>query len=224
MIEFVHVSKTYQVGTEVRALQDVSFRIGSTELLGIVGPSGSGKSTMLHLLGLLDRPTSGAILFQGRDTATLDDHELSRLRGQTIGFVFQSFHLIPHLSVVENVQLPLFYQGVGPRARRERALAQLQAVGLTARAHHLPAQLSGGERQRTAIARALVTEPALLLADEPTGNLDSRTGAEILALFHQLHERGRALVMITHDRSIAARLPRVLELADGAIVREGRPA
>jgi putative ABC transport system ATP-binding protein len=125
---------------------------------------------------------------------------------------------------VENVQLPLFYQGVGPRARRERALAQLQAVGLTARAHHLPAQLSGGERQRTAIARALVTEPALLLADEPTGNLDSRTGAEILALFHQLHERGRALVMITHDRSIAARLPRVLELADGAIVREGRPA
>jgi putative ABC transport system ATP-binding protein len=138
--------------------------------------------------------------------------------------VFQSFHLISHLSVVENVQLPLFYQGVAPRARRERAMEHLRAVGLLGRAHHLPAQLSGGERQRTAIARALVTDPPLLLADEPTGNLDSRTGAEILALFTQLHERGRALVMITHDRSIAARLPRVMELADGSIVREGPPA
>jgi putative ABC transport system ATP-binding protein len=220
-VELAGVSKVNPMGAGVRALSGVSLSIAPNDYLAIVGPSGSGKSTLLHLVGLLDRPTAGTLRFEGVDTAGLSDRELSRLRGRAIGFVFQSFHLLPHLSVIENVGLPLFYQGVPWRQRRTRAAAQLAAVNLAHRGRHRPAQLSGGERQRAAIARALVTEPRLLLADEPTGNLDSHSGAEILALFERLHASGRTVAVITHDPAIAARMPRLVRLADGEI-REDR--
>ncbi len=220
MIRLVNIGKTYPAGAGVRALISVNLHIREGQYVGILGPSGSGKSTLLNLLGLLDVPTSGELRFEGRDVATLSDQELSRLRGRAIGFVFQSFHLVSHLSVSENVELPLFYQGVPHRERRERARAQLACVNLAHRLHHLPRQLSGGECQRTAIARALVTEPKLVLADEPTGNLDSKTGTEILALFDALHAQGKTLAVITHDLSVASRIPRIVRIADG-ILSEG---
>ena len=220
MIRLVNIGKTYPAGAGVRALISVNLHIREGQYVGILGPSGSGKSTLLNLLGLLDVPTSGELRFEGRDVATLSDQELSRLRGRAIGFVFQSFHLVSHLSVSENVELPLFYQGVPHRERRERARAQLACVNLAHRLHHLPRQLSGGECQRTAIARALVTEPKLVLADEPTGNLDSKTGIEILALFDALHAQGKTLAVITHDLSVASRIPRIVRIADG-ILSEG---
>jgi ABC-type lipoprotein export system ATPase subunit len=221
MIELVNVSRTYMAGNVVMALRNANLSIPAGDFLGIVGASGSGKSTLLHLIGLLDKPSEGHIFFEGRDTALLSDRELSRLRGHAVGFVFQSFHLVPHLSVRENVELPLFYQGVPPRQRHLRSQAQLATVGLTARAHHVPAQLSGGERQRVAIARALITDPKLILADEPTGNLDSKTGAEILDILHRLHGQGKTILVITHDLAIAKRIPRVVQLADG-VLTEGR--
>ncbi|MBT3295975.1 MAG: ABC transporter ATP-binding protein [Verrucomicrobia bacterium] len=217
MITLDHITKTYPVGGGLTVLDDVCLDIAQGEYLGILGPSGSGKSTMLHIMGLLDRPTSGHLAFDGRPVNALDDKELSTMRGRLVGFVFQSFHLVPQLSVSENVELPLFYQGVPRRQRRARAAKALDEVGMSPRRGHLPAQLSGGERQRTAIARALVTEPALILADEPTGNLDSRTGGDIVALLERLHGEGRTIVMITHDRDIAAQLPRVVHIRDGKL-------
>lgn len=223
MIQLEGVTKTYFNGAPLTVLDHVSVHIRPNEYVGILGASGSGKSTMLHIMGLLDRPTRGRLLFGGRDVTTLDDTEASRLRGREIGFVFQSFNLVNNLTVLENVELPLFYQGTHHHERRERAQASLQKVGLSHRLHHQPTQLSGGERQRTAIARALVTRPNLILADEPTGNLDSRTGQEILGLLDALHAEGKTIVMITHDPSIAARLPRLIRIVDGRIDEGSAP-
>lgn len=223
MIELVNVSKIYPAGTGVRALQAVNLTVTEGEYVGILGPSGSGKSTLLNMLGLLDAPTSGILNYVGRNTTTFSDAELSRFRGQFIGFVFQSFHLINHLSVIENVELPLFYQGVHARERRQRATAQLEAVNLGHRLTHRPRQLSGGECQRVAIARALVTNPPMILADEPTGNLDSKSGQEILALFDGLHQQGKTLIVITHDLNVARRIPRIVKIADGVLTEGDRP-
>ena len=217
MIQLIDIAKIYPAGAGVRALEGVNLTIRDGEYVGILGPSGSGKSTLLNLLGLLDTPTSGVLRYDDRDTTTFTDAELSRFRGRAIGFVFQSFHLINHLSVVENVELPLFYQGVPPRERRARAEAHLAAVNLGHRLFHRPRQLSGGECQRTAIARALVTDPPMILADEPTGNLDSKSGQEILAIFDALHQQAKTLVVITHDLTVAKRIPRIVHIADGVL-------
>lgn len=221
MIRLQQVTRTYPVGGGLTVLRNVSLQIERGEAVCIMGPSGSGKSTLLHIVGLLDRPTSGTIAFNGRDTTFLSDEDVSRLRGRSIGFVFQAFHLIAHMSVRENVELPLLYQRVPVAERRARATASLEQVGLLARARHLANQLSGGERQRTAIARALVTNPELILADEPTGNLDSKTGADILASLDRMREQGRTVVVITHDPAIAARFPRVVKMMDGVVQEDG---
>ena len=223
MIRLEQVSRSYQLGGGLTVLRDVDLTIRRGEAVCIIGPSGSGKSTLLHIMGLLDRPSKGRLWFEDRDTSGLDDEALSRLRGRRIGFVFQAFHLLSHLSVRENVELPMHYQRVPPAERRQRALAALDQVGLAARAHHRATQLSGGERQRTAIARALVSGPDLVLGDEPTGNLDQRTGGEILDLFLGLHAAGKTLVLITHDPAVAARFPRVIRIVDGVVNEVERP-
>ena len=217
------VRRVYPRGArEVVALAGVSLEIRAGEKLAIMGPSGSGKTTLLSILGCLDRPTSGSHLVDGRPVGGLDDDALSRLRNREIGFVFQAFHLIPQLTVAENVETPLQYGGADPAQWRPRALAALARVGLAERAEHRPGELSGGEAQRAAIARALVTAPRLLLADEPTGNLDSATGEEIAQLLDELHARGVTVVLVTHNEALAAHAPRLLRLRDGRVESERR--
>ncbi len=225
VVEVVDVTREYVLGggrgvdaAVVRALRGVTFRVDPGEFVAIVGPSGSGKSTLLHLLGALDRPTSGQLRFSGRDVAELDDTDLAALRNREIGFVFQQFQLLARTSALANVGLPLVYRSSGRAERRERAAAALAAVGLSHRLGHRPSQLSGGEQQRVAIARALVTQPRLLLADEPTGNLDSQTGADIMRLLRGLNvDAGVALVVITHDPEVAALAPRQIRIRDGLL-------
>ncbi|MEU4398874.1 ABC transporter ATP-binding protein [Micromonospora orduensis] len=221
-IEAVDVSRTYQLdGVSVEALRGVSLTVQPGDYVALVGPSGSGKSTLMHLLGGLDRPTGGRLVIGGRDVNALSPPEMATLRNETIGFVFQAFHLLPRTSAVENVALPLVYRGVSARQRRERAAAMLGRVGLGHRLDHRPNQMSGGEQQRVAIARALVTEPTVLLADEPTGNLDSVTGAAVLELLERLNaESGVALVMVTHDQEVAARAQRRITMRDGVVVAD----
>jgi putative ABC transport system ATP-binding protein len=209
--------------TRTYALRDVSFAVDHEEMLYIVGPSGSGKTTLLHLMGTLDRPSSGRVRITGLDVGRLSDGELAGLRATRIGFVFQQFFLAEHQSVLDNVADGLLYAGVPQSQRRARALEALDAVGLAERPAARPTQLSGGQRQRVAIARALVGEPAIVLADEPTGNLDQATGRAVLGLLHDLHDRGVTIVVITHDRDVAARMGRRIELLDGRIVADTRP-
>ncbi|MBE7245749.1 MAG: ABC transporter ATP-binding protein [Actinomycetospora chiangmaiensis] len=217
------VYRTFQVGAvAVPVIRDVSLGVEAGECVAIMGPSGSGKSTLMNMVGLLDRPTSGAIRLDGADTASLSDDARARMRRDWIGFVFQSYNLLPRSTAVENVELPLVYAGIAPRLRRLRARAALESVGMSARERHFPSQLSGGEQQRVAIARALVGDPAVLLADEPTGALDSRTGAEILDLFHQLNRSGQTVVMITHDAAVAAQCARTVRLRDGRVLDDVR--
>ncbi len=223
LAKFVDVRKVYRMGADVRvdALRGVDLEIRGGEYLAIMGPSGSGKSTVLNLLGCLDRPTSGRYLIGGEDVSGLSDARLSDIRGRRIGFVFQSFNLIPALTALENIEVPLFYQGV-PRARRRQRAAELaERVGLGRRAGHRPPELSGGEQQRVAIARALANDPLIVLADEPTGNLDSRTGEEILSVFDELAARERALVVVTHDASVGRRAQRLVRMADGRVLDGG---
>ena len=218
LIELTDVFKRYRVGEqEIVALNGINLSIDQGEYAAIIGPSGSGKSTLMHLLGCLDTPTSGRVLIEGNDVSTADTNRLSEMRNRHIGFVFQSFNLLPKLSVLQNVELPMIYAGVSSRERRERALASIERVGLTDRAGNTPLQLSGGQMQRVAIARALVNSPRIIFADEPTGNLDSKTGAAILALFRELSQQGSTIVLVTHDDKIAAQTPRRIEIKDGRI-------
>ncbi|GAB1594994.1 ABC transporter ATP-binding protein [Lysobacter claricitrinus] len=223
MIELAGIVKRYTMGEEtVHALRGVDLSIGRNEYVALTGPSGSGKSTLMNLLGCLDSPSEGHYVLNGRDVAGMDDDELARVRNREIGFVFQSFHLLPRQSVLQNVMQPLVYRGM-PRAERvRRATDALTKVGLGNRLDHRPNQLSGGQRQRVAVARALVGEPSLLLADEPTGNLDSQTSAEIMALFDALHAQGQTVVVVTHEPDIAAHCHRVLRVHDGLIVDDVR--
>ncbi len=223
MIRLDGVRREFAVGEEtVRALRGVSLTIERGEYVAIMGASGSGKSTLLNMLGCLDRPSAGRYTFEDRDVGTLGDNELSRLRQERIGFVFQFFHLVPRLSAIENVELPMIFAGVEPAERKTRIRAALDAVGLHGRAAHRPDQLSGGERQRVAIARAIVMRPALLLADEPTGNLDSKTGREIIELLESMNRDGLTLVVVTHDPGLGERARRRVRLADGEIVSDAR--
>jgi putative ABC transport system ATP-binding protein len=223
MIELEGVSRVYEMGGQpVYALRDVDETIEAGDYVAIMGPSGSGKSTLLNVIGCLDRPTSGTYRLDGQDVGELSDVELSRIRGHKIGFVFQVFHLVPRLSAAENVAFPMLFAGI-PRAERQARVAEaLAAVGLADRADHRPAQLSGGERQRVAIARATIMKPHVLLADEPTGNLDSKAGRQVMALLEEMNAAGLTLLVVTHDPTVAARARRVLIMEDGAIVRRLR--
>jgi putative ABC transport system ATP-binding protein len=221
LIEAHHLVKHYTMGEEtVHALDGVSFSISRGGYCAIVGPSGSGKSTLMNILGGLDTPTHGRLVVDGADIGALDDEGLARFRNRTIGFVFQSFNLLPRMTAVENVELPMIYAGVDPKERRRQAEELLTRVGLGERLSHRPTQLSGGQQQRVAIARALACEPALLLADEPTGALDTHTGQEILALFNALNNEGVTIVIVTHDHEVAANTKRTIEMRDGRIVSD----
>jgi putative ABC transport system ATP-binding protein len=221
VIELEDASRVFRVGDqEVRALDAVSLRIDAGDYVSIMGPSGSGKSTLLHILGLLDRPTSGRYRLAGRDVSSLDDVEQARTRSEKIGFVFQFFHLVPYLTAVENVELPMTLAGVSTGERRERAARALAALGLADRARHRPDELSGGQRQRVAIARATVMSPAVLLADEPTGNLDRRSGLDVMRILEELRARGITLVVVTHDPEIGSRARRTVRMVDGRIAED----
>jgi len=222
VIRIEGVTKLYRMGTEtIHALRGVNLEIRRNEYLAIMGPSGSGKSTLMNMLGCLDTPSAGRYDFNGKDVARMVDDELAEIRNREIGFVFQTFNLLPRSDALHNVELPLVYAGVRPAARRERALGALRNVGLGDRIHHKPNELSGGQRQRVAIARALVNHPSILLADEPTGNLDSRTGEEIMALFEDLYEQGHTIIVVTHEEDIARHARRVVRLRDGLIESDG---
>jgi putative ABC transport system ATP-binding protein len=223
VIELRGISRTFDVGGRpVHALRDLNLRIAAGEYVAVTGPSGSGKSTLLHLLGCLDRPTTGTYRFEGRDVARLDEGGLSDIRRHKIGFVFQSFHLVPRLTAAENVELPMVFAGVERRERAARVARALAAVGLSERAAHRPSELSGGESQRVAIARAVVLDPKLVLADEPTGNLDSASGHEVLELLTGMNARGLTLVIVTHNPEVAAQAGRRIRLADGRLVEDAR--
>ncbi|MVN85355.1 ATP-binding cassette domain-containing protein [Deinococcus sp. HMF7620] len=223
VVDIQSVGKVYAQGDVVfEALKGVSVQIGQGELVALMGPSGSGKTTLMQIIGLLDRPSSGAYHLAGRDVTTLSENERAEARNEDIGFVFQAFHLLPRLNLLENVEVPLTYAGVPPRERRERALAVLERVGLADKARNLPSQISGGQKQRVAVARALAGRPRLLLADEPTGNLDTRTGEEVMALFGDLHAEGTTVVIVTHEDDIGAYAERVIRVRDGRIESDRR--
>jgi putative ABC transport system ATP-binding protein len=225
LIDLKGVAKTYQLGTlEVPALKPTDLTIEAGEYVAIMGPSGSGKSTLMNILGCLDTPSAGTYRFAGTDVRELSDDHLSRLRGREIGFVFQTFNLLPRADARRNVELPLVYAGVASGRRRSRAEDALEAVGLTERMRHKPNELSGGERQRVAIARALVSNPSIILADEPTGNLDSATGHEIMNAFDAIWNRGKTVIIVTHEEAIARRAQRILRLLDGAVVADEQAA
>src|SRR5438874_2001181 len=218
LVELRNVSKIYHLGgEEIRALDDVSLDIEAGEFISIIGPSGSGKSTLMHILGCLDSPSKGTIELDGVMIEKASARQLAAIRNRKIGFVFQFFNLLPKLNVLQNVELPMIYSGIAARERKERAMAALESVDMANRAKHRPSQLSGGQQQRAAIARALVNNPRLVFADEPTGNLDSHTGEAILQLFRQLSQQGRTMVLVTHDPEIAAVTPRRIEIRDGKI-------
>ena len=218
-----HLTREYQMGAEVvHALRGVDIQIKKNEFVAIMGPSGSGKSTLMNLIGCLDTPTSGEYWLNGQKVSDLTDDDLARIRNKEIGFVFQTFNLLPRADALHNVELPLIYAGMSARDRRERAATALKQVGLSDRMDHRPNELSGGQRQRVAIARALVNAPSILLADEPTGNLDSATGAEIMQLFQELHDTGQTIVLVTHEHDIAAHARRQIHLLDGKIARDER--
>jgi putative ABC transport system ATP-binding protein len=225
LIETHDLWKTYAMGAEeVHALRGVSVQIEQGEYVAIMGPSGSGKSTLMNLIGCLDTPTKGTYLLNGKRVSEMNDNELARIRNEEIGFVFQTFNLLPRASALHNVELPLVYAGVPARVREERARGALERVDLLPRMTHRPNELSGGQRQRVAIARALVNNPSLLLADEPTGNLDSKTGAEIMALFARLHEAGNTIILVTHEADLAAFAHRIVHLRDGQVEKDVRRA
>lgn len=221
IINIEHIAKIYQVGLEeVRALRDVTLRIDKNEYVAIMGPSGSGKSTLMNMLGCLDTPTSGKYEFNGVNVSEMNDNELARIRNKEIGFVFQTFNLLPRSDALHNVELPLIYAGVSYSERREKAYKALVDVGLEDRVHHKPNELSGGQRQRVAIARALVTNPSIILADEPTGNLDSKTGEEIMNLFNEIQQKGNTIILVTHEEYIAEHAARIIRLKDGLVEKD----
>ena len=218
VIDIENITKDYVMGEEtVRALRGVSLKIHRNEYIAVMGPSGSGKSTLMNMLGCLDTPTSGRYEFNGKNVAEMNDDELAAIRNREIGFVFQTFNLLPRSTSLRNVELPLIYAGIDPETREQRAAEVLADVGLGDRIHHKPNELSGGQRQRVAVARALVNNPSIILADEPTGNLDSKTGEEIMALFEDLYQRGNTIILVTHERDIAAHARRTVHLRDGII-------
>jgi len=218
IIDIQHIAKIYEMGNEeVHALRDVSLTVGSNEYIALMGPSGSGKSTLMNMLGCLDTPTSGLYLFKGENVNDLSDDELAEIRNAEIGFVFQTFNLLPRASALQNVELPLVYAGISKHEREQRAEQALIRVGLADRMDHRPNELSGGQRQRVAIARALVTDPAIILADEPTGNLDSKTGQDIMNLFDELYNAGNTVILVTHEEDIARHARRIVRLRDGLI-------
>jgi len=223
VIRLADIHKTYQMGeTEVRALAGVSLHIEAGDYVAIMGPSGSGKSTLMNVIGCLDTPTSGSYKLRKHEIANMEDDELAAIRNKEIGFIFQTFNLLPRIDALQNVELPLVYSGEPRARRRELAEKALAAVGLEDRMHHRPNEMSGGQRQRVAVARALVNRPAILLADEPTGNLDSKTGEEIMALLNDLHAKGNTIILVTHEEELAARAARVVRLKDGKIVVDER--
>ncbi len=219
VIEFTNITKTYDMGVaqQVQALQGVTLSISKNEYVAIMGPSGSGKSTLMNIIGCLDTPTSGQYLFNGVNVSEMDDNNLARIRNKEIGFVFQTFNLLARSDALHNVELPLIYAGIPAAERKERARRTLEHVQLGDRGHHKPNELSGGQRQRVAVARALVTQPSIILADEPTGNLDSRTGEEIMGLFEDLHSQGNTIILVTHEADIAEHAHRVIRLRDGKV-------
>ena len=219
MIELSGISRIFTMGDqEVRALNRINLRIGPGEYLSVMGPSGSGKSTLLNIIGLLDLPTHGTYRLESRDVTALSEAEQAKVRRERIGFIFQSFHLVPRLTAAENIELPLILEGLPPAERQARVQAALQQIDLSDRAHHRPAELSGGQRQRVAIARATILNPAVLLADEPTGNLDHKTGAEVVALLEKLHHAGTTVIVVTHDRELGGRAHPRIQMRDGGIV------